>query len=166
MPEYETREIFGKDAGPLGNDSRNVPEMTAGCAALVGLVDRYLRGLLDSFVTLLEVHKLLYIHAGRGGTPEAEIRRRSVWAVCRKPAARPERDGGAPDFRLRRRRRRAGPNLRQSGEQHLRLEREETTVFPPPTRDRGRRPFPEAVDSGPLTNTPGKGRMKYVHVWA
>lgn len=34
--------------------------MTPGRAALVGLMDRYLRGLLDPFVTLLEVHKLLY----------------------------------------------------------------------------------------------------------
>ena len=36
------------------------PGMTAGRAVLVGLMDRYLRGLLDPFVTLLEVHKLLY----------------------------------------------------------------------------------------------------------
>ncbi len=40
--------------------SREVPKMTAGRAALVVLIDRYLRGLLDPFVTLLEVHKLMY----------------------------------------------------------------------------------------------------------
>lgn len=40
--------------------NREVPKMTAGRAALVGLMDRYLRGLLDPFVTLLEVHKLMY----------------------------------------------------------------------------------------------------------
>ncbi len=40
--------------------NRSVPNMTAGRAALVGLVDRYLAGLLDPFVTLLEVHKLMY----------------------------------------------------------------------------------------------------------
>ncbi len=40
--------------------SREAPEMTAGRAALVGLVNRYLLGLLDPFVTLLEVHKLMY----------------------------------------------------------------------------------------------------------
>ncbi len=40
--------------------SRQVPRMTPGRAALVGLMDRYLRGLLDPFVTLLEVHKLMY----------------------------------------------------------------------------------------------------------
>ena len=39
---------------------REVPRMTPGRAALVGLMDRYLRGLLDPFVTLLEVHKLMY----------------------------------------------------------------------------------------------------------
>lgn len=37
-----------------------VPKMTAGRAALVGLMDQYLGGLLDPFVTLLEVHKLMY----------------------------------------------------------------------------------------------------------
>ena len=36
------------------------PKMTLGQAALVGLMDRYLKGLLDPFVTLLEIHKLMY----------------------------------------------------------------------------------------------------------
>lgn len=40
--------------------TRNVPAMTAGRAALVMLVHRYLGGLMDPFVTLLEVHKLMY----------------------------------------------------------------------------------------------------------
>ena len=40
--------------------SRETPKMTPGRAALVVLIDRYLRGLLDPFVTLLEVHKLMY----------------------------------------------------------------------------------------------------------
>jgi O-acetyl-ADP-ribose deacetylase (regulator of RNase III) len=40
--------------------NRQVPKMTAGRAALVELMDRYLRGLLDPFVSLLEVHKLMY----------------------------------------------------------------------------------------------------------
>ena len=39
---------------------RDVPTMTAGRAALVELIQRYLGGLLDPFVTLLEVHKLMY----------------------------------------------------------------------------------------------------------
>ncbi len=37
------------------------PKMTAGRAALVGLMQRYIGGLLDPFVTLLEVHKLMYL---------------------------------------------------------------------------------------------------------
>jgi O-acetyl-ADP-ribose deacetylase (regulator of RNase III) len=36
------------------------PKMTAGRAALIGLIQRYLGGLLDPTVTLLEVHKLMY----------------------------------------------------------------------------------------------------------
>ncbi len=37
-----------------------IPKMTPGRAALVGLMNRYLNGLLDPFVTLLEAHKLMY----------------------------------------------------------------------------------------------------------
>jgi O-acetyl-ADP-ribose deacetylase (regulator of RNase III) len=40
--------------------SREAPRMTPGRAALVELIYRYLGGLMDPFVTLLEVHKLLY----------------------------------------------------------------------------------------------------------
>ena len=40
--------------------AREVPKMTPGRAALVELMQRYLGGLLDPFVTLLEVHKLMY----------------------------------------------------------------------------------------------------------
>lgn len=40
--------------------TRDIPAMTPGRAALVVLMHRYLGGLLDPFVTLLEVHKLLY----------------------------------------------------------------------------------------------------------
>ena len=39
---------------------RETPAMTPGRAALVVLMHRYLGGLMDPFVTLLEVHKLLY----------------------------------------------------------------------------------------------------------
>jgi O-acetyl-ADP-ribose deacetylase (regulator of RNase III) len=45
---------------PPVTTSRDVPKMTAGRAALVMLMHRYLSGLMDPFVTLLEVHKLLY----------------------------------------------------------------------------------------------------------
>jgi O-acetyl-ADP-ribose deacetylase (regulator of RNase III) len=40
--------------------SRTVPHMTSGRAALIRLMERYLAGLLDPFVSLLEVHKLMY----------------------------------------------------------------------------------------------------------
>ncbi len=40
--------------------STEVPKMTPGRAALVGLMERYLRGLMDPFITLLEIHKLMY----------------------------------------------------------------------------------------------------------
>jgi O-acetyl-ADP-ribose deacetylase (regulator of RNase III) len=36
------------------------PKMTVGQAALISLMDRYLKGLLDPFVSLLEIHKLMY----------------------------------------------------------------------------------------------------------
>ncbi|MGO8694362.1 MAG: hypothetical protein ACLQMF_11910 [Rectinemataceae bacterium] len=38
----------------------NPPSMTAGRAALLGLMRRYLDGLMDPFVSLLELHKLMY----------------------------------------------------------------------------------------------------------
>ena len=37
-----------------------VPKMTPGRAVLVGLMQRYLAGLMEPFVSLLEVHKLMY----------------------------------------------------------------------------------------------------------
>ncbi len=46
--------------------SGNIPTMTPGRAALVGLMDRYLRGLLDPNVSLLEVHKLMYFQQAAG----------------------------------------------------------------------------------------------------
>ncbi|MCE2465429.1 MAG: macro domain-containing protein [Dehalococcoidia bacterium] len=55
--------LFDPGGGPVDdrpNRSRNVPKMTLWRAALVSLMDRYLRGLLDPFVTLLEIHKLMY----------------------------------------------------------------------------------------------------------
>jgi len=40
--------------------SREPPKMTPGRAALVGLMDRYLAGLMDPSISLLEIHKLMY----------------------------------------------------------------------------------------------------------
>jgi len=42
------------------------PKMTPGQASLVLLMDRYLQGLLDPFVSLLEVHKLMYFLKAAG----------------------------------------------------------------------------------------------------
>ena len=52
------------DARP--NHSKAVPDMTPGRAALIGLMQRYLNGLLDPFITLLEVHKLMYFMQAAG----------------------------------------------------------------------------------------------------
>ena len=40
--------------------NKKVPNLTPGRAALVSLTHRYLGGLLDPFITLLELHKLMY----------------------------------------------------------------------------------------------------------
>ena len=61
--------VFEPGSGPADgrpNPSTDVPSMTPGRAALVGLVHTYLQGLLDPFVTLLEVHKLMYFMQVRG----------------------------------------------------------------------------------------------------
>lgn len=52
--------VYEPNAAPATTKSREVPKMTAGRAALVALVNRYLDGLLDPHVTLLEIHKLMY----------------------------------------------------------------------------------------------------------
>jgi len=53
-------EPSGAPQNDVMSHAKKKPEMTAGRAALVGLMDRYLKGLLDPFMTLLEVHKLMY----------------------------------------------------------------------------------------------------------
>ena len=52
--------VYEPNSAPAATKSREVPTMTAGRAALVALMHRYLGGLMDPFVTLLEVHKLMY----------------------------------------------------------------------------------------------------------
>ncbi|WP_295392240.1 macro domain-containing protein [uncultured Thiodictyon sp.] len=56
----------GAPASEVMARNREVPKMTPGRAALVELMNRYLAGLLDPFVTLLEVHKLMYFMQGAG----------------------------------------------------------------------------------------------------
>ena len=60
---FEPREPGAAERIARGGD---IPRMTPGRAALVALMDRYLRGLLDPFVTLLEVHKLMYFMQAAG----------------------------------------------------------------------------------------------------
>jgi len=52
--------VFEPNSVPVKTKSREVPAMSPGRAALVVLMNRYLGGLMDPFVTLLEVHKLMY----------------------------------------------------------------------------------------------------------
>ncbi|GLK68109.1 type II toxin-antitoxin system antitoxin DNA ADP-ribosyl glycohydrolase DarG [Hansschlegelia plantiphila] len=52
--------LFEPTAAPVKTKSREVPNMTPGRAALVALTNRYLAGLMDPFVSLLEIHKLMY----------------------------------------------------------------------------------------------------------
>lgn len=53
-------EPHGADSVEVSLRDEKRPPMTPGRAALLGLMHRYLVGLAEPFVTLLEVHKLLY----------------------------------------------------------------------------------------------------------
>jgi O-acetyl-ADP-ribose deacetylase (regulator of RNase III) len=52
--------VFEPNSAPVATKSREVPTMSPGRAALVVLMHRYLGGLMDPFVTLIEVQKLMY----------------------------------------------------------------------------------------------------------
>lgn len=52
--------IYEPKGAPEVVKSLDVPRMTPGRAALVVLMHRYLKGLMDPFVTLIEVQKLMY----------------------------------------------------------------------------------------------------------
>ncbi len=55
--------VFEPSSAPSSEEivsTSPAPKMTSGRAALVGLMSRYLEGLLDPCVTLIEVHKLMY----------------------------------------------------------------------------------------------------------
>lgn len=53
------------DAQSMAKSAR-APRMTAGRAVLIGLMQRYLGGLLDPFISLLEIHKLMYFQQEAG----------------------------------------------------------------------------------------------------
>lgn len=56
----------GKGSNTGVNRSTEVPQITGGRAALVGLMDRYLGALMDPSISLLEVHKLMYFLQAAG----------------------------------------------------------------------------------------------------
>ena len=64
QPLSDVHVLLYEPAGAPQNDriakQKEVPKMTAGRAVLIELMQRYLKGLLDPTVSLLEVHKLLY----------------------------------------------------------------------------------------------------------
>jgi O-acetyl-ADP-ribose deacetylase (regulator of RNase III)/uncharacterized protein YwgA len=87
------------------------PKMTPGRAAMVLLMHRYLTGLLDPFVTLLEVHKLLYFMQEAGETlrlkykkapygPYAENLRHVLKRLNGHMVSGYEDGGDSPDMRL------------------------------------------------------------------
>ena len=93
--------VFEPHAAPARPTRQSaVPNMTAGRAALVVLMHRYLGGLMDPFVTLLEVHKLMYFMQVTGQGLRLQFTQRALWAVCREPAARAARCRGSPHIRL------------------------------------------------------------------
>jgi O-acetyl-ADP-ribose deacetylase (regulator of RNase III) len=62
LPEVEVK-VFAPGESPKASAMPNRterPRITLGQAALISLMDRYLKGLLDPFISLLEVHKLMY----------------------------------------------------------------------------------------------------------
>jgi O-acetyl-ADP-ribose deacetylase (regulator of RNase III) len=52
--------VFEPSGAPETIRASSVPQMTPGRAALVTLMHRYLQGLMDPFVTLIEIQKLMY----------------------------------------------------------------------------------------------------------
>ncbi len=68
IPEVEVllyAPVETPDAVAMPNRTER-PKMTKGQAALIALIDRYLKGLLDPVVSLLEVHKLMYFLQAAG----------------------------------------------------------------------------------------------------
>lgn len=101
----------GAPASDTMQHRREVPNMTAGRAALVELMHRYLGGLLDPFVTLLEVHKLMYFMQEAGEPlrlrykqapygPYAENLRHVLHAIEGHLIAGYDDGGDAPDKQL------------------------------------------------------------------
>ena len=55
--------LYEPSGAPVAEEmvkEKKVPNMTVGRAALLGLMNRYLKAVMDPFVSLLEMHKLMY----------------------------------------------------------------------------------------------------------
>ncbi len=63
VPEVECVVYLPKETNPSEENFKNkiAPKMTNGRAALVYLINQYLKAGLDPFITLLEIHKLMYL---------------------------------------------------------------------------------------------------------
>lgn len=61
-------EPAGAPAATMMAETAKVPDMTVGRAVLLGLMSRYLAGLMEPVVSLLEVHKLMYFQQAAGET--------------------------------------------------------------------------------------------------
>lgn len=70
LPDVHTVVFEPNDAGPSDKmaKTKEVPKMTPGRAVLVSLFEKYLAGLLDPSISLLEVHKLMYFAQEAGET--------------------------------------------------------------------------------------------------
>ena len=70
--------------------SHEAPRMSPERAVLVGLMHRYLNGLLDPFVISARSPQAHVFHAGGGPAPEAQIHRRALRTLRRELAAPPQ----------------------------------------------------------------------------
>jgi O-acetyl-ADP-ribose deacetylase (regulator of RNase III) len=77
LPEVEVI-LFEPAGSPEIAREEKSPTMTAGRAALLGLMCRYLAGLMDPFVSLLEIHKLMYFLQEAGEHGQRDYERRSA----------------------------------------------------------------------------------------
>jgi O-acetyl-ADP-ribose deacetylase (regulator of RNase III) len=62
LPEVQVL-LYEPAGAPVAKEmvkTKKIPNMTIGRAALLGLMRRYLAAVMDPFVTLLEIHKLMY----------------------------------------------------------------------------------------------------------
>jgi O-acetyl-ADP-ribose deacetylase (regulator of RNase III) len=52
--------VYEPNESPVVTASPEIPSMTPGRAAMIVLVNKYLEALMDPFISLLEIHKLMY----------------------------------------------------------------------------------------------------------